>query len=57
MGKYNREIYKQIIINVNTKKGLDKIKEAKNIQSYNDTINILIKTFYAREYNTPSMRI
>lgn len=50
MGKYDRLKYKQIIINVQTKTALDKVKELRNIASYNDAINVLIKQFYAREY-------
>ena len=51
MGKYNRQLYKQIIVNINTKKGLDKIKELKKIDSYNEAISLLIKNFYQRDYN------
>lgn len=49
-GKYDRQKYKQIIINIDTKKILDDIKNQENISSYNDVLNLLIKDFYASYY-------
>lgn len=50
MGKYNRERYKQIILHVNTKESLDKIKSKKELSSYNDTILVLIKHWTNHPY-------
>lgn len=45
MGKYDRKKYRQIIMHINTKQALDKIKAQKDLASYNDTILLLIKHF------------
>lgn len=42
MGLYNKQIHKQVLIRIDTKKRMDEIKKYYNLNSYNAVINHLI---------------
>ena len=42
MGLYNKQIHKQVLIRIDTKRRMDEIKKYYNLNSYNAVINHLI---------------
>lgn len=45
MGLYNKQIHKQVLIRIDTKKRMDELKKHYNLSSYNAVINHLIDTW------------